>query len=89
MHSIRRRIEKLESGRREAAEGGIHLFVLRAGMELAVDGNRCVEILRQAGYLQSGLFMSVIRLLNVPWGLDADALGTYLRDHGGKICRPE
>jgi hypothetical protein len=86
MQSIRSRIEKLECGWSQAAEGGIHLFVLRAGMELALDGNRCVEILRQAGYLRSRPCMSVVRLLDVPWGLDADALEAYLHDHGGEIC---
>jgi hypothetical protein len=35
MGSIRRGIEKLESGWSQAAEGGIHLFVQRVGMELA------------------------------------------------------
>jgi hypothetical protein len=68
MRSLRNRIEKLESGWTQAAEGGIQLFVYRAGMELALDGNRCVEVLREAGFLRSGPFLSVIRLLDVPWG---------------------
>jgi hypothetical protein len=88
MRSLRHRIEKLESGWTQAAEGGIHLFVYRAGMELALDGNRCVDILREAGFLRSGPFLSVIRLLDVPWGLDASALEAYLRTHGTKICGP-
>jgi hypothetical protein len=89
MRSILRRIEKLENGWSQAAEGGIHLFVYRAGMELALDGNRCVEILREAGFLRSGPFLSVIRLLDVPWGLDASALEAYLHAHGDEICRPD
>jgi len=88
MRSIRRRIEKLENGWAQAAEGGIHLFVKRAGMELALDAGRCAEILRQSGFLRSGPFLSVIRLLDVPWGLDASALEAYLRTHGAKICGP-
>jgi hypothetical protein len=86
MRSILRRIEKLESGWTQAAEGGIHLFVKRAGMELALDGNRCVDILREAGFLRSAPFLSVIRLLDVPPGLSASALEAYLRTHGAKIC---
>jgi hypothetical protein len=56
-------------------------------MELALGGNRCVEILRQAGFLRPGPFLSVIRLLDVPWGLDAIGLEVYLRAHGAEICR--
>ena len=85
---LRRRIEQLESGFSQAAKGGLHLFVMRAGMKLALDGNRCAEILRQAGFLRSGPFVSAIRLLDVPWGLDAGALDAYLRERGGEICGP-
>jgi hypothetical protein len=88
MRSLRHRVEKLESGWTQAAEGGIHLFVYRAGMELALDGNRCVDILREAEFLRSGSFLSVIRLLDVPPGLSASALEAYLRTNGAKICGP-
>jgi hypothetical protein len=83
MRSILRRIEKLESGWTQAAEGGIHLFVKRAGLELALDSNRCVEILRQCGFSPS-----VIRLGKVPPGLNAKELERYLCEHGAEICSP-
>src|SRR5215467_1903886 len=79
MRSILRRIEKLENGWSQAAEGGIHLFVQRAGMERALEKGRCAKILRQSGFLRSGPFLSVIRLLDVPPGLSASALEAYLR----------
>jgi hypothetical protein len=84
MRTILRRIEKLEVLRSEAAEDGMHVLVLQAGMQLALGGRRCVEILRQAGFLRSGSV--VLRLLDVPWGLDATALEGYLRSHGAEIC---
>jgi hypothetical protein len=70
-----------------STHSGLHVAVGLAEVELAVDSNRCVEILREAGFLRSGPFLSVIRLLDVPWGLDAGALEVYLRDHGAEICR--
>ena len=88
MRSILSRIEKLESGWSQAAEAGIHLFVQRAGMELALDTGRCAEILRECGFLRSGPFLSVIRLLDVPRGLDGYGLEVYLRGHGAEICGP-
>jgi hypothetical protein len=88
MRSIRHRIEKLESGWSQASEGGIHLFVKQARMEFALDAGRCEEILRQSGFLRSGPSLSVIRLLDIPWGLNAHGLEVYLRAHGASICGP-
>jgi hypothetical protein len=48
MRTILRRIEKLEVVRSEAAQTALYVFVQRAGFKVALDGPRCVEILREA-----------------------------------------
>jgi hypothetical protein len=88
MQSLKRRIERLERVPGYGSEGGLQVVVTLAGMELALDSNRCVEILRQSGFLQTGPYFSLIRLGNVPHGLDARELERYLREHGEEICNP-
>jgi hypothetical protein len=86
MQSLRRRVERLERGPAHSNEGGLQVVVMRAGMEFALDSNRCVEILRQSGFLQTGPHFPLIRLGDVPPNLNAEELEEYLREHGGEIC---
>ena len=88
MQSILRRVKKLESGWSHASEAGIQLILQLAGQELALDSDRCVEILRQSGFLPWGPFISVIRLMDVPPNLNATGLERYLRESGAELCRP-
>jgi hypothetical protein len=87
MRSLMRRIERLERGSAHSNEGGLQMVLMRAGTELALDTQRCVEILRQSGRLKTGPYVSLIQLGHFPPGLNAEELEQHLREHGDEICR--
>ena len=45
-----------------------------------------IEILRECGYLPTGPGFGTVRLIEIPDGLNAPDLETYLREHGAEIC---
>jgi hypothetical protein len=55
---------------------------------MALDTDRCVEILGECGFVRTGPGMLLLDLLNVPHGLNARELERYLREHGAEICNP-
>lgn len=55
------------------------------GRELALDTNRCVDILRECGFLPKTRFL-VVSLTGIPDGLNAKELEHYLRKDGARIC---
>ena len=63
------------------------LFVVSSvGCRLALDRERCIEILGECGVLPTGPTFGVVDLLNVPKGLNAKEIEKYLRDHAAEIC---
>ena len=52
-----------------------------AGCELALDIDRCVDILGECGFLSAGRF-GVVSLCGIPDGLNARELEKYLRTNG-------
>jgi len=50
--------------------------------ELAIDQDRCIEILREFGHLPTGPCFGIVYLYEIPDGLDAQELETYLRVDG-------
>jgi len=56
-----------------------------AGQEFALDQDRCIEILRECGYLPSSRFV-VLHFFGVPNGLNAKELEQYLRKNGAETC---
>jgi hypothetical protein len=57
------------------------LVMIAAGNDLALDQDRCIQILRECGFLPSGS-VGLVNLLGVPHGLNADELERFLREHG-------
>jgi len=55
------------------------------GRELALDTDRCVDILRECGFLPKTRFL-VLSLTGIPHGLNAQELEQYLRKNGARIC---
>jgi hypothetical protein len=53
---------------------------------VALDNDECIEILRECGSLPNGPHFAAVNLLRVPGGLNADELGSFLREHGPEIC---
>jgi len=55
--------------------------VTAAETGLALDQDRCVQILRERGFLPTGP-IGIVNLAAVPHGLDAEELERFLREHG-------
>ena len=64
---------------------GILLVVCKAGWGLALDQDRCIQILGECGFLP----MSPVGLVNlgrIPDGLNAEELERLLRENGEETC---
>jgi hypothetical protein len=61
------------------------LVVTAAGKALALDQDRCIQILRECGFLPTGP-VGVVNLGQVTDGLDAEELERFLRESGAQIC---
>jgi hypothetical protein len=86
VRGLRRRIENLEQHSGVNDGDGLQVLLMCAGQEFALDSDRCVEILRECGYLRSGAPVSLLYFFDAPDDLDAKQLERYLREHGGEIC---
>jgi hypothetical protein len=65
----------------------MQLVVMQAGAKVSLSNRRCVEILREGGFVRVGAVMSLLDFLNVPDSLAPEALERDLREHGAEICR--
>ena len=80
MKTVTRRIAKLEDQFGTAQRGTPVLLVMSAAArELALDEHRCIEILRECGHLPAGPGFGIVYLYEIPDGLNAQELETYLR----------
>ena len=61
------------------------LVVTAAGRGLALDQDRCIQILRECGFLPTGP-VGVVNLGQIPEGLNADELEGVLRKDGAETC---
>ena len=83
MKTLGRRLHKLEDhfwpadGKRQR----ILLILCRAGFELALDTNTCVQILDECGFLSTDQ-VGLVNLSDIPNGLSAMELERYLRENG-------
>ena len=86
MTTVDRRIRKLEDrvwiGSRKQP---LLMVVTQAGIGLAIDQDRCIQILGECGFLPTGP-VGVVDLGNIPNGLNAKELESYLRKHGAETC---
>jgi hypothetical protein len=49
---------------------------------------RCIEILKECGHLQTGPWVSLVNLHHIPRGLSAQDTERFLREHGKEVCGP-
>ena len=63
------------------------MVVCHAGSELALDQDKCIEILRETGLLPTGP-VGLLSFRHVPAGLNAKETEEYLREHAAEICDP-
>jgi hypothetical protein len=78
MKAIGSRIRKLEHRLYAVSAKPIIWVVTNAAVKLAVDEDRCIQILDEYGFLPAGP-LGVVHLGGIPHGLDAKELENYLR----------
>ena len=83
MKAIDRRIRRLQD--RFCPEDGQQRlwFTSLTSSELALDLDRCAEILDECGFLPKGRF-GVLNFMNIPDGLNAKDLEMFLRKNGAQ-----
>jgi hypothetical protein len=83
---IDRRLRKLENQFGFVDEKKrILLVVCNAGWGLALDQDRCIEILGECGFLPTGP-IGVVNLLDIPQGLNAEETERFLRENAQIRC---
>lgn len=84
MKTIDRRIRKIED-RFWPGDGKpqLLLVVCRAGWGLALDSNKCIDILGECGFLPTGP-VGLVNLGQIPEGLNAEELARFLREDGAE-----
>ncbi len=84
MKTVTRRIAKLEDQFGTAqGEPPVLLVMSAVARELALDDDRCIQILRESGFLPTGPF-GLVNLWQIPDGLNAQELERYLRKDGAE-----
>ena len=83
MKAIDNRIRRLQQQLCPAVGQQLLCFVIPAGCELALDLNRCREILDECGFLPTGP-CGVVNFFGVPHGLNAKDLEAFLRKNGAE-----
>jgi hypothetical protein len=84
MKTIDGRIRRLED-RFSPGNGKPQLLLVacKAGWGLALDQDRCVQILGESGFLPTGP-VGVVNLCQIPDGLNAEDLEMFLREDGAE-----
>jgi hypothetical protein len=85
VRTISRRLQKLERGFGLGPTEQLLLVVTAADRGLALDQDRCVQILRECGFLPTGP-VGVVNLGDIPNGLNTEELERFLRKDGAEIC---
>jgi hypothetical protein len=84
MKAISKRLGKLENRFGLGPETEPILLVLcQAGWGLALDKDRCIQIIRECGFLPIGP-VGLVNLCQIPDGLNATELERYLRENGAE-----
>jgi hypothetical protein len=50
--------------------------------------DKCLDILRERGFLPDGPGVSSVDFLHLPVGTNAEKLEWYLRENGAELCGP-
>ena len=87
IRTVTRRIDKLEDRFGiAAAKPGLLVVASASGRRRALDVDTCVDILRECGFLPTGLGIGFVDLIHLPDGLNAVELERFLRKNGAEIC---
>jgi hypothetical protein len=84
MRAVTRRIRRLED--QFGSVNGTDLLVVTSRVGLALDADACVQILRECGFVPT-FGIGIVRLTEIPDGLNVGETERYLREHGAELCR--
>ena len=86
MRSITKRIHDLEKqfGATEGQKPVLY-FLARAGWQLPIDQDRCLQILDESGLLRKGP-LSLFNFLHMPDDLNAEETERWVRENAADIC---
>ena len=79
---LTRRLKELEARLVPSREPPRLWTVDRSDRKVALDGDRCIEILGECGFLPTGVRFGMVSLMDIPDGLNARELAKFLREHG-------
>jgi hypothetical protein len=82
--AVERRLDRLEDRLAPQGRKQFLIVVTDAAKKLALNSSVCIQILREAGHLDTTSLSCVVDLGYVPNGLDAAELEQYLREHGAR-----
>jgi hypothetical protein len=83
MRAIDRRLSKLED--KLGITNELFLMVLSDAVKRGLEGDTCVEILRDGGFLPTG-GVAMVDLTEIPGGLTAEEAKRFVRENGARIC---
>jgi hypothetical protein len=86
MTKLMRRLQQLEQRASVGDKPTTYLILKHAGHTFALDGDRCIEILAETGYLPVGPVFASLDFSKIPHGLSPEALERHLREHAAEIC---
>jgi hypothetical protein len=86
MKALTRRIGRLEHQlSTDGSSPGILLVLSGVGCQLALDQDKCIQILCECELLSAG-GVCVVDFSKVPHGLNAEETKKFLREKGAEIC---
>ena len=88
MRTLQRRIRRIEEQLGSKLMPGFLVVLGAAAGRLAVEEDTCLQILRECGSLRDAGGFWVVRLNDIPEGLDAKQTKRFLRKRGAEICTP-
>ena len=80
--AMARRLQLLED---RLGASGVSILVVTSCVTLGHDKDRCVEILRECGFVATRGVV-IVDLCKIPKGLNKDEIERYLREHGAELC---
>jgi hypothetical protein len=88
MKTVDRRLDRLEDRLAPQGKKQFLIVLTDARQKLALDSGTCVQILREAGHLDTTTLSCVVDLGNIPDGLNAAERERYLREYGVGLSGP-
>ena len=88
MRTLQRRIRRIEEQLGSKGKPVLRIVVTAAARRPVLENHVCMKILEECGYLRDAGGVSMVRLIDIPDGLDAKETERFLRERGAELCSP-